>query len=215
MKFAHSRISELGGGGSNNTVTGGGGGGNFYVPIMPDRLELSGAVLAGYGIGRYTTTALPDATISQSGSVSFLPELSAYVGLVGHPLLAPDPVNPGKTYAVVDTYGYLGTDQVLRGSSFAETIAKKNTGFGYGSNLYNNSGCDIELSSASLCQANTQGVVEATVGAWYKFLKGNYGTMQMGAQYEYLRRNTFEGVGGSPHTNNNIFLVSLRYYPFQ
>jgi len=36
----------------------------------------------------------------------------------------------------------------------------------------------------------------------------------LGAQYEYLKRDAFEGVGGSPSTDDNVFYTSLRYYPF-
>jgi hypothetical protein len=39
--------------------------------------------------------------------------------------------------------------------------------------------------------------------------------MQLGAQYAYLRRNIFPGVGGEPAANENIVMVSFRYYPFQ
>jgi putative metallopeptidase DUF4344 len=33
-------------------------------------------------------------------------------------------------------------------------------------------------------------------------------------QYGYIRREAFEGVGGAPSTDNNVFYTSLRYYPF-
>jgi hypothetical protein len=65
------------------------------------------------------------------------------------------------------------------------------------------------------------GVVEGTVGAWWRVLKTTYGTMQLGAQYEYVNRNTFPGVGATrgstvaPSANESMFLVSARYYPFQ
>jgi hypothetical protein len=63
-------------------------------------------------------------------------------------------------------------------------------------------------------------VVEGTIGAWYRFLKGNYGTLEFGTQYEYIERNTFAGVGAtkgsiiSPSTNENAVLISFRYLPF-
>ena len=98
-----------------------------------------------------------------------------------------------------------GTEQVSRRS-----FASGGKGYGYGSPLYVNTGCYVEL-SASPCQANTSGVVEGTVGAWWRFLKGNYGT----AQYEYLRRQVFSGVCGSKGTDDNVVLISLRYLPFQ
>jgi hypothetical protein len=36
----------------------------------------------------------------------------------------------------------------------------------------------------------------------------------VGAQYEYIKRESFVGIGGAPSTDDNIVLTSLRYYPF-
>ena len=125
-----------------------------------------------------------------------LPELTA---LVGHPV--PE----------VDVYGYAGVEQMLGRSVF--TGAGK--GYGHGSPLYDNSGCATELAAATTCVANTSGLVEGTVGAWWRFLHGPYGTMQVGAQYEYVKPSIFSGVGGAKGTDDNIGLVSFRYAPFQ
>ena len=41
--------------------------------------------------------------------------------------------------------------------------------------------------------------------------------MAAGAQWEYIQRKSFDtivGNGGSVSTNDNVFLTSLRYYPF-
>jgi hypothetical protein len=35
-----------------------------------------------------------------------------------------------------------------------------------------------------------------------------------GAQYEYIMREAFAGIGGEPSTDDNIVLTSLRYFPF-
>ena len=53
--------------------------------------------------------------------------------------------------------------------------------------------------------------------AWWQT---KYGTVQAGAQYEYIDRTAFAGLGATkgttttPNTNENIFLVSLRFLPF-
>jgi hypothetical protein len=73
----------------------------------------------------------------------------------------------------------------------------------------------VELSPASTCVANTSGIVQGTVGGYYKFLKGPYGTMQVGAQYAYTHRSVFQGLGRTPQTDENTVLLSFRYYPFQ
>ena len=77
-----------------------------------------------------------------------------------------------------------------------------------------NTGCFVELSTSS-CQANTSSVVEGTFGAWWRFPSGDFGTAEVGGQYEYVRRDAFSGVGGRPSTDDNIALLSLRYLPFQ
>ena len=56
--------------------------------------------------------------------------------------------------------------------------------------------------------------LDLTVGFWQNVYKGDYGRVAVGAQYEYIKREVFEGVGGAPSTDNNIVLTSLRYYPF-
>jgi len=196
LRFLHDRVSRVGDG-RNNTAVAGGVGGSVIVPIIGKMLEFHGNLLAGYGIGRYGTSQLPDATLSQSGAPVPLPEIQALAGLVAHPRRE------------LDLYAYAGTEQAGR-RSFAEG----GRGFGYGSPLYVNTGCSVEL-SALPCQANTSGIVQGALGAWWRFLHGGYGTMEAGAQYSYTRRATFPGVGGSPGTDNNTVLVSFRYLPFQ
>ena len=167
LRFLHDRVSVVGDG-RNNTAIGGGGGAATIVPIVKGKLEFHGNLLAGYGIGRYGSAQLPDATLSQSGAPIPLPEIEALAGLVAHPVKS------------VDLYAYVGTEQVRR-RSFAEG----GKGYGYGAPEYVNTGCTVELST-SPCQANTSGVVEGTLGAWWRFLHGPYGTAQVGAQYEYV-----------------------------
>lgn len=200
-RFLHDRVS-VPGGGRNNTALAGGGGVAASVPVLGGKASLRGSVLAGYGIGRYGSGQLPDSTLSQSGAPVPVPALSALVGVVGHPT------------PTVDLYGYVGTEQASR-RSFTEA----GKGYGYGSPLYSNAGCSTELSTAG-CTANTSGLVEGTLGAWWRFLHGGYGTAQVGAQYAYIRRDVFAGTAprgghGNAGTDNNIFMVSFRYLPFQ
>ena len=200
-KFAQDRVSFLGTG-TNNTRLGGGVGGGTILPIIGSNLTFQASALAGYGIGRYGSGQLPDATIGPSGAPDLLPEVQALVGLTGHPV------------STVDLYSYVGTERV--GRKFFNIGAGH---FGYGNPLYSNAGCDIELSAAA-CTGDTSGLTQGTLGAWWRFLKGNFGTVQSGIQYSYTRRDIFKGVaapGGSGNnfTDNNIVLFSLRYLPFQ
>ncbi len=200
-RFLHDRVS-VAGSGRNNTALAGGGGLAASVPFLGGKASLRGSILAGYGIGRYGSGQLPDSVLSQSGAPVPLPGLSALVGVVGHPV------------PTVDLYGYVGTEQTAR-RSFTEA----GKGYGYGSPLYSNAGCYTELSTAG-CTANTSGLVEGTLGAWWRILHGGYGTAQVGAQYAYVRRDVFAGLAprggqGNNGTDNNIVMVSFRYLPFQ
>jgi hypothetical protein len=62
-----------------------------------------------------------------------------------------------------------------------------------------------------------QGGGHGTVGFWQNIWKGGYGRVAAGAQWEYIQRKSFDtivGNCGSVSTNDNVFLTSLRYYPF-
>ncbi len=196
-RFLHDRVSSVGSG-SGNTVLAGGVGGGVILPVIKGKLDFQASGLVGQGIGTYGSGQFADATLARDGSPQPLPEVIALVGLIARP------VKP------IDLYAYIGTEQITHREDFS--IGKK--GYGYGSPLYSNAGCNIEL-SALPCTANSSGIVEGTLGGWWRFLKGDYGTMQTGAQWAYVRRDVFSGVGGSPNTNENILMFSFRYLPFQ
>jgi len=85
-----------------------------------------------------------------------------------------------------------------------------------------NTGCGIVTNAsftggASNCAAVNKEVDMVTVGFWQNIWKGGYGRVAAGAQWEYIQRKSFDtvvGNGGSVSTNDNVFLTSLRYYPF-
>lgn len=197
----HDRLSQLGTGQSNTRIAGGAGGGAIFH-IIPKKLDVQVSGLAGEGIGRYGTAQFPDATIDSRGRPEPLPEWNALVGVTAHPT------------PQLDAYAFLGTEQV-RARYYSAVASGVTTPYGYGNPLYDNSGCEVELSPASTCVANTSGIVQGTVGGYWKFLKGPYGTMQVGAQYAYTHRSVFQGLGRTPQTDENTVLLSFRYYPFQ
>ena len=203
-RFLHDRTTQAypGNNGRNNTVLAGGGGAGAILPLIKGKLDLQGSALIGEGIGRYGSAQLPDATFSQNGAPVPLPEVIALVGLVGHPI---------KT---IDLYGYVGTEQITQSKAFNEAGMH----YGYGNEAYSNAGCNIEQPVTSPlvspCTANTSGIVQGTVGAWWRFLQGDFGIMQTGVQYSYTRKNAFQGVGGAPKTDDNMLFLSFRYYPF-
>jgi hypothetical protein len=190
--------TEFVGAGHNNVIPAGGGGGSFVVPLVPGgNLQLQGSVLAGAGIGRYGIGQLPDATIGRDGQPLPIPEVDALIGVIARPL------------PTVDIYSYIGTE---REAKRAFVVGGK--GFGYGSPLYSNAGCDVEL-SALPCTGNTAALAGGVIGAWWRFLHGGFGTMMAGASYGYVRRSVFPGAGGSPSANEQIFMAAFRYYPFE
>ncbi|MBE7213077.1 MAG: hypothetical protein INR65_18855, partial [Gluconacetobacter diazotrophicus] len=203
LRFPHDRVETLGTG-YNHTKLAGGGGGGAILPIIKSKLDFQVSGLVGQGIGRYGSAQISDNTFQRDGAPQPVPEWMALAGLIYRPVKS------------VDLYSYVGTEQVIH----REAFRVGNAGYGYGSPLYSNAGCEIENSPAT-CIGNTSGVVQGTVGGWWRFLKGDFGTMQTGVQYSYTRRSTFSGVGptvgsqNSPSTDNNIIMFAFRYLPFQ
>ena len=70
----------------NPSSVGGGIGASAYIHAVPGLLDLSGNILAGYGIGRYGPAGLPDATYKANGAPQPLTEIEATIGAVGHVL---------------------------------------------------------------------------------------------------------------------------------
>jgi hypothetical protein len=199
LRFLGGRVSFASTGtGKNYQTTGEGIGGGMILPLVPHMLDFQVSGLVGQGVGRYGSAQLADATFSPTGKIEPLSEYSIMGGFVGHPIPS------------LDIYAYGGAEGVAQ-KSYAGTA-------GYGNPNVNLAGCEVELGS---CSAVTSSVVEGTVGAWWRVIKSTYGTAEVGAQYEYVDRNTFQGVGATkgstlaPSTNENMFLFSVRYLPFQ
>jgi hypothetical protein len=181
----------------SQVTTGEGIGGGMILPLIPQKLEFQVSGLFGKGVGRYGTSQLSDVTFSSSGKLEPLTEYSVMGGFVAHPT------------PVIDIYAYGGAEGAMQ---------KSYNTFGYGSPETNLSDC---YTGGQTCGAMTSNVIEGTVGAWWRVIKSAYGTAQVGAQYEYVERNAFQGVGNTPgstltpSTNENMFLFSVRYLPFQ
>jgi hypothetical protein len=209
-RFEHDRVSQAEGfiakgspaTGDSHTANAGGIGAAMFVPLVPKYLELQASVLTGKGIGRYGSAQLPDAVIGANGKPEPLSETEAMIGLIGHPIPA------------IDIYGFGGAEEIRRHYYDAD-VKGKDVAYGYGNPLYPNTTCNEELGATATCTANTSGIVEGTIGAWWKFEHGTYGTMQVGPQYSYIHRTVFQGAGPTPKTDENTLMLSFRYYPFQ
>lgn len=184
-----------------NTQFGGGVGAGLTVPLGTQKLQMTGNILAGQGVGRYGPTLIPDTTFARNGALTPVPEIMGSLGLVGHPassLLL-------YTYGGVESAGrrtYLGADGDQHG---------------YGATDLNLAGCDYEFGT---CSAQTRTLASFTSGGWWHFLEGHYGSMMAGLQYTYIRKFAFKGNDGighevQPTTYGHTFYVTLRYYPFQ
>ena len=206
---------------------GGGVGVNGHVYLLNKKLIVGAHVLAGDGIGRYSSATLADATAHPDGSLELLAEGSALGTVQWH-------VGPR-----LDLYSYYGGEYAKR--------AYYNTGYfvttpgptqgqpildGYGAPNNIVSGCGIEVlpvtspngggdvpGSPANCQADTRNIQEGTFGYWYRFYQGSRGTFQQGLQYSYLERHTWQGIGdpltglgGSPKAIDNMIFTSFRYY---
>lgn len=204
---------------------GGGAGANVRVSLFAKRLDLGAHILAGQGIGRYSTSTLPDATAHPDGSLLLLVGGSALASLELH-------ASPR-----FDVYSYYGGEYARRAySDTGYTIATPGptqgqpilAGYGAPTNIVY--GCYVEVlptststgnvpGSAANCNADNRNIQEGTFGYWYRFYRGAHGTLQQGIQYSYAVRRTWQGIGdpaagltNSPKAIDNMWFTSFRYY---
>jgi hypothetical protein len=188
----------------NDTRSGGGIGANLRLPLLNKKLDVGVHFLGGDGINRYGTVGLPDATARTDGTLALIRGGQALGTLEWHATPMLDIyVNVGGEYAARTAY-----------------VNSSGGGVGYGSLLFNNSGCGTEAlptnqnnpGSPSSCAGDTRNIIEGTLGFWHRFYKGEKGTLQWGAQYSNVVRNTWSGTGGAPHGVENMVFTSFRYY---
>jgi hypothetical protein len=83
-------------------------------------------------------------------------------------------------------------------------------GYGYGSELYDNSGAAV---LGGTVNGNVQTVSQVTAGRWWKLYQGKMGKLQTGLQYSYTEDRYFKVVnGGAPRADDHMVFTSLRYY---
>ena len=207
----------------NNSIWGGGFGGNARWLFYQKHFETGIHYLGGKGIGRYGNSGLPDVTVDPNGYQKALPANQVLASLEWH--------SPKW-----DFYGYGGGEYV--GRTWYGTKPGGLGPVGYGSPLFNNTGCGTEtLPTASNgygpgalanCTGQTKSVVVGTTGFWYKPYNGPKGRLQIGMQYSYLVRTAWVGYGplvtvnpppanpGSatlaPKAIENMWFTSFRYY---
>jgi hypothetical protein len=208
----------------NDSRTGGGVGANARWSLLSKRVDLGIHFLGGSGIGRYGTGGLADGTIRPDGTIALLHNYQALGTIQFHPTPKLDIyLNAGGEYA----------------SRAAYLVGSK--GEGYGSPLFNNSGCWTETAptttvpagttaaagyipgALSNCTGDTRNLLEGTIGFWYRFYKGPKGAIAVGMQGSYVVRNTWSGTGlatsptgyglsGQPTVSEPMWFTSFRYY---
>jgi hypothetical protein len=192
---------------SQRTKSGDGVGGSVLLPIIPKYVDIQASTMYGSGIGRYGASQLSDVVVAPDGSLSPIKAVHALGGVLVHP------------WAGLDIYGYGGTERAQANywSTVSSGSIKGLTGFGVPTAV--NTGCNIATAASftggtSNCAAINKSVSSVTVGFWQDLYKGNFGRVAGGFEWEYIRRESFAGVGGSVWTSDNVVLTSLRYYPF-
>jgi hypothetical protein len=208
---------------SQRTTSGEGVGGSVLLPIWPKYVDFQASAMYGKGIGRYGAGQLSDVVVGPDGSLSPIKAVHALGGVVVHP------------WAGLDVYAYAGMEKADPNywSILSTGSVSRLTGFGIPSAI--NTGCNITTAASftggtSNCAAINQALTDVTVGFWQDFYKGNYGRVAGGFEWEFIRRESFPGVGGtgatalvpgilhgsagSVSTSDSVFMTSLRYYPF-
>jgi hypothetical protein len=189
--------------GATDRVAAGAGGGGFILPLVPELLDVQFSGLAGKSIGRYGSAQLPDVTLNPSGQFATISEHQLLGGLI---------MRPSTAWTL---YGYLGDERAAR-ADFTDPTGE--LGYGYGSPLYDISGC-LTLGS-SKCAANSKLIEQGTIGFWWKYYRGELGNLQLGFQYSYTLRHIYIGIGGppgigAPDVNIKMLFLSFRYHPYQ
>jgi hypothetical protein len=193
---------------SSHITIGEGFGGSVLLPVIPKFLDVQASTLYGKGIGRYGTDQLSDVVVAADGTMSAITALHVLVGAVAHP------------WAGLDLYGYAGFERAE--SDLSTSSAGVVGGFGSPSAAVT-TGCGtvtsttFSTSASATCTAINKEVDMVSVGLWQNILKGSYGRVAAGLNYEYIVRKSFDtnpGLGGAVSTNDNVIMSSLRYYPF-
>jgi hypothetical protein len=220
----------------NDSRVGGGIGATARFPVVGKKLDLVAHFQGGDGIGRYSSAQLADVTARPDGSLAPI-RTAAWLGMLE---LHPTPkfdlyAYGGGEYAARTAYTF-----VIPGNPTATPpVPDKITAVGYGSRLFNNSGCSTEAfptsngpsgsgfpATAGGCAGDIRQILEGTIGFWHKFYQGSKGRLQWGVQYSYLTKvgwsgNNNNATGGtppvllpavSPKAVNNMVFTSFRYY---
>jgi hypothetical protein len=204
---------------SQKTTVGEGVGGSVLLPLIPKYLDVSASTMYGRGIGRYGTSQLSDVYVGANGQLQSITAIHGLVGAIVHP------------WAGLDIYTYAGIEKEQSGFWINPSGIGGVSGFGVPNVV--NAGCYITTAAsftggASNCAAVNKLVSGVTTGFWQDVYKGPMGRVATGLQWEWIHREGFPGYGvvavsttsptlagiGAVHTDDNMVLASVRWYPF-
>jgi hypothetical protein len=210
----------------NDGRVGGGVGATARFPIVAKKFDLAVHFQGGDGIGRYSSAQLSDVTARPDGTLAPIRSAAYLVSTELHP-------NPK-----FDIYAYYGGEVAARTTFNFFNALGNPVGVGYGSTLFNNSGCVNEAAPGGAgtitpspttpgvgagCRGDVHQVIEGTLGFWHNVYTGGKGRVRWGIQYSYLTKvgfsgdnfNATTGVAGlsqRPKAVDNMVLTSFRYY---
>ena len=188
----------------NTNTTGGGFGANARWFVAQKHLEIGVHFLGGNGVGRYGAAQLPDSTVNGNGYQHLVRSYQSLLSVEYH--------TPKWDLNLYGGGEYAGRQSTLYNGKPV----------GYGSPLFVNTGCGTETlptlangfgpGALANCAGNTRAIFEGTAMFWYRFYNGPKGKLQLGAQYSYVTRDTWSGIGGQPEAIQNMVLSAFRYY---
>ncbi|MBZ5654397.1 MAG: hypothetical protein LAO56_03860 [Acidobacteriia bacterium] len=195
----------------NASKNGGGLGANGRITVAK-HVEFGLHALYGNGVGRYSASGLPDATVNADGTLAPLRSYQGLATLEFH-------------YPRIDVYFNGGED--YSGRRYQINPARPTTTVGYGAPTFSDAGCYTETPPSAgsgfgfgsiSCSGNTQRTIQGTFGFWIKLRNGPKGRLQFGPQYSYVVRDAWTGTGATagtlvaPHGIVNMLYTSFRYY---
>jgi hypothetical protein len=203
-----------------NVKTGGGGGANARWSFFQKRVDFGLHFLGGDGVGRYGSSQLAEVTAHPSGTLALIHSYQALETLEWHSKHWDVYTNAGIEYAQRTAYlnaagafvGYGRPDQTGTGSCLLEPNPAASTNGTKAGFTPNSNSCN-----------DPRNIIEGTFGFWYKAYNGPKGRIQFGPQYSYLVLNTWwnssrlgnvttNPFAPTPHTIENMFFTSFRYY---
>lgn len=210
----------------NDGRVGGGFGATARLPFLGKKGDFVAHVQGGDGVGRYSSAQLADVTARPSGTLA--PVRSA--AWLGEIELHPSPK--------FDLYAYYGGEYAARTDFTIINAAGHPVGVGFGSPLFNNSGCSTETfpnsttntnssptapGGGGTCTGDVRVVWEGTLGFWHNIYAGPKGRLRWGIQYSYLTKIGWSGDNASattgaigpsvgPKAVDNMAWTSFRYY---